>query len=182
MQASYPTLVLDDFMKYRRIRRSQITEMCDFMEEKIDKSTDLVILAGDFNIDGREELKPPKFKEVECQDDYLYFVSELNKNKSEGAIDILREKYGFTPATFGRIDRFGNPIETVLSGKDDTMLDEGLDHIFFLNLNKCSDGLKVEIDFEETIVEPFFTPGQVFTQISDHAAVQTVFTWQKLSV
>ncbi|CAG9333325.1 unnamed protein product [Blepharisma stoltei] len=180
LQSSYPTSDYHKFLKYREIRRSQIKEMREFMDRKIESSNELVILVGDFNVNGREEIKPPKFKDQECQDDYSCFINEISKGGKEEILDVLRMKFGYTPATYGRVDRNGNAIETVLSEKDETMSDEGLDHIFFCNIEKSIENdYKVHINMERTLVEPFYTPNQPFTQISDHAAVQTSFTWLK---
>ena len=84
-------------------------------------------------------------------------------------VDLLRSKFGATPATFGRIGEDGRALETVLTKDDQTMWDEGLDHIFFYS------GGAGEVDWEQVRVEPFYTPRQVFTQISDHAGVQAAF-------
>ena len=84
-------------------------------------------------------------------------------------VDLLRSKFGVTPATFGRIGEDGRALETVLTKDDQTMWDEGLDHIFFYS------GGAGEVDWEQVRVEPFYTPRQVFTQISDHAGVQAAF-------
>jgi hypothetical protein len=53
------------------------------------------------------------------------------------------------------------------------MWDEGLDHIFFYSEGNS------EIDWDQVKVEPFYTPRQVFTQISDHAGVQAAFKFLK---
>ena len=97
-------------------------------------------------------------------DDYQCLVEILAQ--SLPFVDVLRTKYGVTPATFGRIGEDGKALETVLTKDDQTMWDEGLDHIFFHS------GAGVEVDWEQVRVEPFYTPRQVFTQISDHAGVQ----------
>ena len=84
-------------------------------------------------------------------------------------VDVLRSKYGETPATFGRIGEDGNAIERVLTKDDQTKWDEGLDHIII------GGNSQVGVDWSEVRVEPFFTPRQPFTQISDHAGVQAAF-------
>ena len=82
---------------------------------------------------------------------------------------MLRGKYGESPATFGRVDENGNPIEKVLTKEDQCRWDESLDHIL------VAGSASVGIDWNMVRVEPFFTPGQPFTQISDHAGVQAGF-------
>lgn len=100
-------------------------------------------------------------------DDYQCMVEILNRNLD--FVDLLRSKFGETPATFGRIGEDGLGVERVLTKDDQTTWDEGLDHIFW----HAGDG--VEVDWNVVRVEPFYTPGQVFTQISDHAGIQAGF-------
>jgi len=81
-------------------------------------------------------------------------------------VDLVRTKFGETPATFGRIGEDGMGIERVLTKDDQTTWDEGLDHVFF------HAGENGEANWDLVKVEPFYTPGQLFTQISDHAGIQ----------
>lgn len=90
-------------------------------------------------------------------------------SKSMPLTDVQRTKYGETPATFGRIGDDGNGIERVLTKDDQTKWDEGLDHIL------VGGNAGIDIDWNQVRVEPFYTPGQVFTQISDHTGVQAAF-------
>jgi hypothetical protein len=83
--------------------------------------------------------------------------------------DLLRTKYGMTPATFGRVDEEGNALERVLTKEDETKFEEGLDYII------VGGSEEVRIEWDEVRVEPFYTPRQQFTQISDHAGVQAAF-------
>ena len=83
--------------------------------------------------------------------------------------DVLRTKYGESPATFGRIGEDGNGIERVLTKEDQCKWDESLDHILISEANN------VEIDYNQVQIQPFYTPGQIFTQISDHVGVQAAF-------
>ena len=84
--------------------------------------------------------------------------------------DLLRQKYGESPATFGRIGEDGLGIEKVLTKEDQTTWDESLDYILVGGTNR------VKVDWELVKIEPFYTPGQIFTQISDHVGVQAGFS------
>lgn len=37
--------------------------------------------------------------------------------KGEPILDLLHEKFGYFPVTFGRVDENGNPLDTVLTFK-----------------------------------------------------------------
>ena len=47
--------------------------------------------------------------------------------------DIIRNKYGYSPATYGIVNEKGNPNEIVLTGPDETCIDECLDYILIMN-------------------------------------------------
>ena len=64
MQSSYPTKDYVEFLRYRIIRRNQLVEMKNFIDNKIHLSKDPVIITGDFNIDGKESIKSPKFQVI----------------------------------------------------------------------------------------------------------------------
>lgn len=100
-------------------------------------------------------------------DDYQNLIGIISTSLK--ITDILREKYGESPSTFGRIGENGEALEKVLTKEDQTKWDEGLDHILVGGTSKVS------VDWNSVKVEPFFTPGQPFTQISDHAGVQAGF-------
>lgn len=103
-------------------------------------------------------------------DDYQCMFELLNRNLP--FVDLLRTKFGETPATFGRIGEDGIGIERVLTKDDQTTWDEGLDHVFFHS------GENGNINWDLVKVEPFYTPGQLFTQISDHAGIQAGFIFK----
>lgn len=62
MQSSYLTSDYTEFLRYRITRRSQLKELKEFIDRKILTSTEPVIITGDFNIDGKEYMKPAKFQ------------------------------------------------------------------------------------------------------------------------
>ncbi|CAG9332048.1 unnamed protein product [Blepharisma stoltei] len=171
LQSKHPTEDSAQYLAYRLVRRSQLIELRNYIDTKIGNTNEAAIIAGDLNIDGREELKPPAFPDIECKDDYENFINILSKHGKAALVDILRKKYGHSPATFGRGDENGNPLEKVLTAPDQTLWDESLDYILMINENTSG----VTINWSDTHVEPFYISGQPFTQISDHAGVQTSF-------
>jgi endonuclease/exonuclease/phosphatase family metal-dependent hydrolase len=64
LQASYNTDNYDQFIQYRAVRRHQLSQFKDFVDDKTLFRKELVVIAGDFNIDGRETLKSPLFNVI----------------------------------------------------------------------------------------------------------------------
>ena len=62
LQSSYSTLNYAQFMNYRLVRRKQLKQFKSFIDNKLAHHYEPVIIAGDFNIDGKESLKPPLFE------------------------------------------------------------------------------------------------------------------------
>lgn len=62
LQSSYTTFNYPQFMNYRQVRRKQLKQFKSFVNSKVGLQYEPVIIAGDFNIDGKEELKPPLFE------------------------------------------------------------------------------------------------------------------------
>lgn len=58
----------------------------------------------------------------------------LSGTKPDALIDVMFKKYGDYPATFGRVDEQGNPIETVLSHKELCRVESCLDYILAFHL------------------------------------------------
>lgn len=61
LQSKHPTNDSGRYLAYRHVRRSQLIELRNFVDEKLDNKNEAVVIAGDLNVDGREELKPPAF-------------------------------------------------------------------------------------------------------------------------
>lgn len=169
LQSKHYTTSSSKYMEYRLIRRIQLAEFKRFIDDKLMNSEEPAIVLGDMNVDGREELKPPVFTDIECKDDYTHFDQIFLKSGTNQLKDLLREKYGYSPATFGRVSDCGKPLETVLTSPIEYYADESLDYIL------SSNDTDLKFDTKNTKVEPLHTEGQVFTQISDHAGVQTTF-------
>ena len=60
LQSKHPTTSSARYMDYRITRRSQLQEISNIIKQKV-RENEFTIIAGDLNIDGREELKPPPF-------------------------------------------------------------------------------------------------------------------------
>lgn len=60
LQSKHPTTSSQKYMDYRITRRSQLQEISSIIRHKSNKD-DFIIIAGDLNVDGKEELKPPPF-------------------------------------------------------------------------------------------------------------------------
>ena len=170
LQSSYPCKDALKFMQYRHVRRSQIIEIRDFFDSKV--KNDFCVLAGDLNVDGREDVKPPAFEGIPCQEDYQMMVDILSRQGEVPVVDVIRERYGYSLPTYGRVDTDGMPLETVLTLKEESTLSQTLDHIFLIG-NVPS---YFKVVYEETVVVPFKVHNMPFTQISDHAVSYTHLT------
>ncbi|CAG9317569.1 unnamed protein product [Blepharisma stoltei] len=171
LQSKHPTKSSKKYLMYRLTRRKQLIDLRNFVDEKIGLAEEPGFICGDLNVDGREELKPPVFKDIECLDDYEHLSKLLLRGKKVAMKDLLRWKYGFSPATFGRINEKGEALEKILTMNHEICADEALDYILLAN----EDRTDLKINVENTKVEPLSTEGEVFTQISDHAGVETSF-------
>ncbi|KAJ1951951.1 hypothetical protein GGI12_006365, partial [Dipsacomyces acuminosporus] len=89
--------------------------------------------------------------------------------------DVLRLKLGYGPVTFGNtyVDANGTvrPMDAVLTNKDENMIMNSLDYILWHNPDFCKQKNGVVTSVADVAVAPNFTPGQPFTQISDHYGV-----------
>ena len=173
MQASYSTSNFQKYRSYRNVRRTQLQEIRRFMDHKAsEKGT--VLLLGDLNIDARAESKPRVFSEdIDYQDEYAESMSILSGEGRVKLRDIMRERYGESPSTYGRVDEKGQPLERVLTAPRVQNSDESIDYV--LLFGEIEEG--TQIDFEQTEVVPFYVENQPFTQMSDHAGLQALFYW-----
>lgn len=60
LQSKHPTNSSSKYMQYRLTRRTQLQEVSEIVRSKV-KPGESAIIAGDLNVDGREELKNPPF-------------------------------------------------------------------------------------------------------------------------
>ena len=61
LQSKHPTNSSKKYMEYRLTRRTQLQEISEIVRAKV-KPGESVVIAGDLNVDGREELKSPPFE------------------------------------------------------------------------------------------------------------------------
>ncbi|KAJ2908583.1 hypothetical protein GGI21_002740 [Coemansia aciculifera] len=97
--------------------------------------------------------------------------------------DALKERLGYHPVTFGNIVVNGEgvvlPRETVLTTKLDSEVMHSIDYVMWHNPDSADHKQGVVTEFVDVGVVPNFTPGQEFSQISDHygVAAQVAFTF-----
>ena len=125
-------------MKYRIIRRKQLAQLRKFIDTHVQNPSETVIIAGDLNVDGLENIKTPLFqvfiKQQPCQDDYSCLLDILSNSGRNQLVDLILLKYEEPLATFGIVDDSGNPKEVILTHADDNKLELCLDYIFFINV------------------------------------------------
>ncbi|KAJ2367712.1 hypothetical protein H4S01_002000 [Coemansia sp. RSA 2610] len=89
--------------------------------------------------------------------------------------DTLRERLGYHPVTFGNIvvdtDGTVRPRETVLTTRQDNMVMHSIDFVLWHNPDADTQKHGVTARITDVGATPNFTPGQPFTQISDHYGV-----------
>ncbi|KAJ1965921.1 hypothetical protein GGI12_000442 [Dipsacomyces acuminosporus] len=202
-QASYSNVTMTQ--PEVKVRMSQIHEFHSFLESilpKYRRPGEAVVLAGDFNVDSRaHKLSDPGHYryEREAEDGKVLSAEgaammdvlqgkgidpkilgpgnkDTYKGKSTIEIhDVLQEKFGYRPVTFGNIyvDANGTvrPKDTVLTGKEDGMSMQSIDYILWHNPDSAKQKSGAIASIGDVSVAPNFTPGQPFTQISDHYGV-----------
>ncbi|KAJ1807022.1 hypothetical protein LPJ56_004995 [Coemansia sp. RSA 2599] len=89
--------------------------------------------------------------------------------------DTLKERLGYHPVTFGNtiVDEKGvvHPRETILTTMQDNKVMHSIDYVLWYNPDAEQHMAGVVSSIEDVGVVPNFTPGQAFTQISDHYGV-----------
>lgn len=169
LQASYLTESQKKFVEYRNIRKTQLIEMKKFVDKCVKSPDEAIVMAGDFNVDGRETRKKGQF---EVAEEYIEFWNILSGN--ERMADVIRDLYGESLATFAAVDQFGCPLETVLTGADECCQDECLDYVLLKNF-KVRLKQNIEIDEELTRVDKLAVAQLPITQLSDHLGIIFAF-------
>ncbi|KAJ2805155.1 hypothetical protein H4R20_002205 [Coemansia guatemalensis] len=167
-----------------------------------------VVLTGDFNVDSRahklsDPERIPYEREVEdgieTSDEGNAMMAVLEGHGIEPKLlgpdnedsfkgkeiiefhDSLFERYGYHPVTFGNIvvgeDGVAHPRETVLTTRHDNMVMHSIDYVLWHNPGTNKHSIAAEL--VEVGVAPNFTPGQPFTQISDHYGVAAEIRFSK---
>lgn len=168
-QASYPTHDLSKHLMYKEVRQEQMGHIRRMIKQKVTKSSELVMIMGDFNTDAKEKLKPSKFNvPIKCE--YKQMTEILSGGWEDKLSDLVLEAYGYHPNTYGRTDEHGKPIETVLSHRNENALEKAIDYIFAMNVESSN----FRVDALRTRVEDFRVTGYDFSHLSDHAGVEAV--------
>lgn len=156
---------------------------------------DIIILAGDFNVNANgnhlpslnfSELHWVRTKSSEKFREYEYLVGVLSKNGKDKLVDLAFEGMGKHPITFGDscLDEAGNliPKESLFTTKLEQLSHQCLDYIF--HLTPCSDITSkpaFSVHPQDCKIKEFFIANQVFSQLSDHYAVECSFVVEEHS-
>jgi len=206
-QATY-----DEAPKYFIKRSEQLMTFQKFVKKTLQQNNhdedDLVLLTGDFNVDGRSYRKfdskeitsVPTLQELTSLQttdkftEYEALISCLSENRPEQIEDLLYKKHKEHPITYG--DFYVNdrkeikPIETVLTHPACLCANESLDYIFkytpdlpnkSLSLPKNKQYAKsgLSVIEESATVEKFLIHGHDFEQLSDHYGVKVTLQYTK---
>ncbi|KAL0476713.1 hypothetical protein AKO1_006160 [Acrasis kona] len=183
-QAEYST----EDPKYYDIQRKQIEEVRQFIIKKHKQFPKApIILCGDFNINARTSALSTGEDSTEA---YKTLVSRLNFEEGEEWKDLIYEKMGHHPVTFGDGDLTEGsqeiiPKETVLTGKEELGTRTRLDYMFYHKhcprhhehaINQAKPDTREDIKKKAVLVidasvQPFFVEDQEFTQLSDHYGI-----------
>ncbi|GBB91934.1 hypothetical protein RclHR1_01940011 [Rhizophagus clarus] len=175
-------------------------EQLSLLRKFIDKCTlnalpeEPIILVGDLNVNSRPQ--PDSSNVNGDSDEYSNMIKILsgegieanqidasaspdkrlyNNSKIVSVKDILKERYGHHPISFGDVivadDGTVIPRETVLTGKDDLFAQVSLDYILLVGADQSKQ--RVSIDVQKTRIEEFFVNDAPVTQLSDHYGVTT---------
>jgi len=149
-------------------RKDQFLEFIDFVKSKIQDSTELCIIAGDFNINARAHPADSVTESKEYKDMMEIFSKKLPEFEIK---DLLKETYGCHPCTYADItlkDGKIIPRETVLTHTADYCMEESIDYIFSIlqksNLTPALSSSKIKIT-------EFFVEDLPVTQLSDHYGI-----------
>jgi hypothetical protein len=168
-QSSHLGTTVRAFYAQRYSRRQQLREIRQFIDSH-NLASEFCLILGDLNVDAREALRPAPAG-VDLDDDYGEMMKILQA--SSDFIDILRQKYGESPATFARVTASGEPEETVLTDPGDFRMQLCLDYILALNMSQTvSLTQHFEVNWDRTSVDTMFVKGCDFSQLSDHCAVE----------
>jgi len=180
MQASYYDNLESINVINDKARASQVQELADFVKSKTEGSPYPTIIAGDFNIDSREE-----------NAEYHYMMNTLIAAKPT-IKDLLKDQFNEHPITYGDFHSVPHetnegqtvnvPRELHLTHKADHCCGLSIDYIFLADTeaNKKENIMEVT----ETKVEEFLVDPKVFTfsQLSDHYGVCATLRINKYDV
>lgn len=195
-QASYN----GETQKYSVLTRGdQFQVFRSFLDKTLTKhynKGDMVLLAGDFNVDANNPtiktdrvLKHAsflKYSQLGLKEDfneYEAMLCMLSEGYQDGIQDLLLRSNGKHVVTYAESCKHSNgPLETVLTAKEDLCSNQGLDYIFEFNPTSIisKKGLsplgpnknqRLSVVENSAKVMEFFVKDQAFSQLSDHYGV-----------
>ena len=149
------------------VRNHQVQELRDFMIAKQlhgCKASGPVVLLGDFNVNARGTTSGTE-AQSQHSIEYEYLMSTLrceDLGLRFQVRDLVFEKLGHHPVTFGDSDEANNPLEIVLTHPEDFGCAACIDYIFWID----GVGDDITVDTDTITVEKFFVNGKPFTQLS----------------
>ncbi|CAN8062372.1 unnamed protein product [Agarophyton chilense] len=151
---------------FNSTRRTQLEELVQFVIEKTkDLPNSPIILAGDFNVNGRRG-----GNDGSSSDEYLEVISMLRKIPNKPPLrDILYE------ASENR-----HPVTGAGGLRGDSQKNESLDYIFFSPgaAEETASACNVTIIPNSVRVEPGKVPGRPYRTVSDHYSVVSNFKFE----
>ena len=185
---------LKQLMELRTAIDLALREFSTYSPVNPDKFHDLVIVAGDFNVNSRGKPLPKKqFTKLpwvsRLQKDYFmeyeFLVGVLSRDGADKIIDLACEGLGEHPITFGDVticpkEKIPLPRETCITSKSEWMSCQSLDYIFQLvpgAVNVHTPDYNYHIDPKDCKQEEFFfANSKKFTQLSDHYGIECSLT------
>jgi len=168
LQASYHDSTDQANIFNDKARRDQIIELMDFVKSKIENSSELCLIAGDFNINARVT---PRDASTESEE-YKEMMQIFHQKFPDFDIkDQLKEQYGFHPCTYADVieqDSKVVPRETVLTHTADHCTEESIDYIISIQKKNITNS---SLSIQESKVKEFFVDDLPVTQLSDHYAL-----------
>ncbi len=147
--------------------------MCQFIKNVTRASPWPAIIAGDLNIDAKEQ----RHCGVTQSGEYASLFQLLNSTELV-VTDLLRESYGHHPSTYGdaylcSVNETWRPKETVLTAPVDHCTKMCIDYLVLLS-PRDHDTNNLRIVDKSTKVEEFFVLGKPYSHLSDHYGISTV--------
>jgi len=164
-------------------RADQVTEMADFIKQKIHDSHHPLLVTGDFNINSRDPISPS----LETKE-YKYMMETLDPS-GVWLRDLLKEAHnGAHPITYGDFHEQPegdsvkrSPKETLLTHTADHCCGLSIDYILFGETTNQGDAALevVSTNIEQFVVDPTVVK---CSQLSDHYGVTTTLRIKKKNI
>ncbi len=162
------------------VRLSQICALKEFVDDCIfDKGPrDVVLVMGDFNVNANHEdtfeyemmLNILRGKVTNSNDRAKSTTSHhkiISFDPMQFEVkDMLVDRYGTHPITYGDVDASGQPVESVLTTQERLGCRESVDYTFLLRGSEDVGDGGIVIDHKSTRVEKFQVEGEEFSHLS----------------